>query len=113
VIAHALEPAENGGQNSKAAPVSFSPNVPSSREFPEEGQQRRGLSEQLRRQKLHECVKFPVFSLIIREFDAESSSHQAATSAARSVGEHPTGKTPVAPERKMLANPIHPQTTSC
>jgi hypothetical protein len=25
-------------------------------------------------------------------------------SAARSVGEHPTGKTPVAPELKMLAN---------
>jgi len=31
-----------------------------------------------------ESVKFPIFSLLIREFDAESSSHQTASSATQS-----------------------------
>ena len=42
------------------------------REFAEECQQRRGLSEPLRQQKRYECGDFPVLSLIIREFDARA-----------------------------------------
>ena len=38
------------------------------REFAEECQQRRGLSEPLRQQKRYERGDFPVLSLIIREF---------------------------------------------
>ena len=67
-------------------PTKFPDNVlkfpdPLSREFgykPERGQGFFACDPVLRRAK---SGKFPVFSLMIREFDAESNSHQTASSA--------------------------------
>jgi hypothetical protein len=65
--------------------------VPFSREFSEKDQWWRELSDRLEAQKRPKTRKFPVFSLMIREFHAESSSQQTATSAKQAQTTVPYG----------------------
>ena len=71
-------------------PIEFPDNVSKfpvrlSREFRRKPQRRQGFFGRNSAPRWPKSRKFPVFSLMIREFDAESGSHQTASSAIQSV----------------------------
>src|SRR5208337_1198873 len=70
-------------------PIKFPDNLskfpdPLSREFREKPERRKGLFGPNSTPRRPKPRKFPVFSLMIREFDAESSSHRTVPSATQS-----------------------------